>query len=250
MLFNIFVTNQFYLAPMRNYYIYLSLTFLFLFSSCVSNKKFVYLQGSQDFTNISTNYEPIIQNDDVLSIVVSTLEIEASAPFNSTSYLVDNEGKIDFPVIGSLVVSGFSIKELKNMLKLKLASHLIDPVINIKILNFKVTVLGDVLQPGVKPFFNHRVTLFDAIGASGDLSAFGKRYNILIIRDIQGLKTFNRVDITKAEFVNSPFYYLDQNDIIYVEQRKAKINTTALPSLPLYASIFSLLLTVTLLITK
>ena len=105
-------------------------------------------------------------------------------------------------------------------------------------------------QPGIKSFNNHRVTLFDAIGASGDLTVFAKRYNILIVRDIQGLKTFNRVDITKADFVNSPFYYMDQNDLVYVEQRKAKIDTTALPSLPLYASIFSLLLTVTLLVTK
>lgn len=235
---------------MKNYFFYISIIFLFLFSSCVSKKKFVYLQGSQDFNDISTNYEPIIQNDDVLSIVVSTQEVDASAPFNSASYLVDNEGKIDFPVIGNIQVSGFSIKELKNLLKQKLAAHLIDPVINIKILNFKVTVLGDVASPGVKSFGNHRVTLFDAIGASGDLTVYAKRFNILIVRDNQGLKTFNRVDITKADFVNSPFYYLDQNDLIYVEQRKAKIDTTALPSLPLYASVFSLLLTLTLLVTK
>lgn len=233
---------------MKNYYIYI--TIIFLFSSCVSKKKFVYLQGSQDFSNLSSNYEPIIQNDDVLSIVVTTLEADASAPFNSPSYLVDNEGKIDFPVIGSLQVSGYSIKELKNLLKQKLAAHLIDPVVNIRILNFKVTVLGDVASPGVKSFGNSRVTLFDAIGASGDLTVYAKRHNLLIVRDNQGLKTFNRVDITKADFVNSPFYYLDQNDLIYVEQRKAKIDTTALPSLPLYASVFSLLLTITLLVTK
>jgi len=235
---------------MKKYFFFISIIFLFLFTSCVSKKKFVYLQGSQDFNDISTNYEPIIQNDDVLSIVVSTLEVDASAPFNSSSYLVDNEGKIDFPVIGNLQVSGYSIKELKNLLKQKLAAHLVDPVVNVKILNFKVTVLGDVGNPGLKTFANHRVTLFDAIGASGDLTVYAKRYNILIIRDNQGLKTFNRVDITKADFVNSPFYYLDQNDLIYVEQRKAKIDTTALPSLPLYASIFSLLLTLTLLVTK
>jgi len=235
---------------MKNYYIYLSFIFIILFSSCVSKKKFVYLQGSQDFSNVSVNYEPIIQNDDMLSIVVTTQEVEAAAPFNSPSYLVDNEGKIDFPVIGNIQVSGFSIKELKNMLKQKLAAHLIEPVINIKILNFKVTVLGDVVNPGVKSFGNHRVTLFDAIGASGDLTVFAKRYNILIVRDIQGLKTFNRVDITKADFVNSPFYYLDQNDLIYVEQRKAKIDSSAIPNLSIYVSIFSFLLTITLLVTK
>ncbi|GAA4076244.1 polysaccharide biosynthesis/export family protein [Flavobacterium cheonanense] len=235
---------------MKNYFFYISILFLFLFSSCASKKKFVYLQGSQDFSNVSTNYDPIIQNDDLLSIVVATQEVDAAAPFNLPNYLVDNEGKIDFPVIGTIQVSGYSTKELKSMLKQKLAAHLIDPVINIKILNFKVTVLGDVANPGVKSFINHRVTLFDAIGASGDLTVFAKRYNILIVRDIQGLKTFNRVDITKADFVNSPFYYMDQNDMVYVEQRKAKIDASALPNLPIYASIFSLLLTVTLLVTK
>ncbi|WP_298392019.1 polysaccharide biosynthesis/export family protein [Flavobacterium sp.] len=235
---------------MKNYFLYFTIVFVFLFSSCVSKKKFVYLQGAQDFGTVSSNYDPIIQNDDLLSIVVSTLEPDAAVPFNTPSYLVDNEGKIDFPVVGSIQVAGYSIKELKNMLKQKLASQLVDPVINIRILNFKVTVLGDVLQPGMKTFLNHRVTLFDAIGGSGDLTAFGKRYNILIVRDIQGLKTFNRVDITKADFVNSPFYYLDQNDLVYVEQRKAKIDATALPNLPLYVSVLSFLLTVTLLVTK
>lgn len=235
---------------MKNHFFYISILFLLLFSSCVPKKKFVYLQGSQDFNNVSTNYDPIIQNDDLLSIAVSAQEADAAGPFNSSSYLVDNEGKIDFPVIGTIQVSGYSIKELKSMLKQKLATHIIDPVINIKILNFKITILGDVVSPGVKTFGNHRVTLFDALGSSGDLSVYAKRNNILIVRDIQGLKTFNRVDITKADFVNSPFYYLDQNDLVYVEQRKAKIDTTALPSLPLYASIFSLLLTVTLLVTK
>lgn len=235
---------------MKNYFFYISIIFLFLFSSCASKKKFVYLQGSQDFSNVSTNYDPIIQNDDLLSIVVTTQEVEAAAPFNLPSYLVDNEGKIDFPVIGNIQVSGYSIKELKSMLKQKLATHLIDPVINIKILNFKVTVLGDVAGPGIKSFDNHRVTLFDAIGASGDLTIFAKRNNVLIVRDIQGLKTFNRIDITKADFVNSPFYYLDQNDLVYVEQRKSKINSAALPTISLYASLFGLLLTSTILLTR
>lgn len=235
---------------MKNYFLYISILFLFLFSSCVSKKKFVYLQGSQDFNNVSANYDPIIQNDDLLSIVVTTQEVDAAVPFNLPDYLVDTEGKIDFPVVGSLKVSGFSIKELKNLLKQKLSAYLIDPVINIKILNFKVTVLGDVAGPGIKPFANHRVTLFDAIGASGDLTIFAKRNNVLIIRDLQGLKTFNRVDITKADFVNSPFYYLDQNDVVYVEQRKSKMNSVALPTISLYASIFGLLLTSTILLTR
>ncbi len=90
---------------MKNYYFYISIIFLVLFSSCVSKQKFVYLQGSQEFSNVSTNYDPIIQNDDLLSIIVTTQEVEAATPFNLPNYLVDNEGKIDFPVIGNIEVS-------------------------------------------------------------------------------------------------------------------------------------------------
>jgi len=229
----------------------------------MSKKKIVYLQGNQNVSNSSANYEPIIQNDDRLSIRISTLEPEAAVPFNldsgsnSTSgtnvnagYLVDSKGTIDFPVLGTVQVAGFSIEQLKLLLKEKLSKYLIDPVINIRILNFKVTVLGAVGGAGVKTFQNERVTLLDALAEAGDLTIFGKRHNILIVRDFQGLKTFNRVDITKADFVNSPFYYLDQNDVIYVEERKAKIDASALPNLPLVVSVISFLVTLTILISK
>lgn len=239
-----------------------------LFSSCMSKKKIVYLQGSQDFNNISTNYEPIIQNDDRISIKITTLEPEAAVPFNIenvlnnannsnsvnnnsiSSYLVDGKGTIDFPVIGTISISGFTIDQVKTMLKEKLAVYLKDPVINIRLLNFKVTVLGDVASPGIKAFSSNRVTLFDALGASGDLSIFGKRNNILLVRDFQGVKTFNRIDITKADFVNSSFYYLDQNDVVYVEARKAKIDANALPNLGLIISVVSFLTTMLFLVIK
>lgn len=239
-----------------------------LFSSCMSKKKIVYLQGSQDFNNISTNYEPIIQNDDRISIKITTLEPEAALPFNIenvlnnannsnsvnnnsiSSYLVDGKGTIDFPVIGTISISGFTIDQVKTMLKEKLAVYLKDPVINIRLLNFKVTVLGDVASPGIKAFSSNRVTLFDALGASGDLSIFGKRNNILLVRDFQGVKTFNRIDITKADFVNSSFYYLDQNDVVYVEARKAKIDANALPNLGLIISVVSFLTTMLFLVIK
>lgn len=239
-----------------------------LFSSCMSKKKIVYLQGSQDFNNISTNYEPIIQNDDRISIKITTLEPEAAVPFNIenvlnnannsnsvnnnsiSSYLVDGKGTIDFPVLGTISISGFTIDQVKTMLKEKLAVYLKDPVINIRLLNFKVTVLGDVASPGIKAFSSNRVTLFDALGASGDLSIFGKRNNILLVRDFQGVKTFNRIDITKADFVNSSFYYLDQNDVVYVEARKAKIDANALPNLGLIISVVSFLTTMLFLVIK
>lgn len=229
-----------------------------LFTSCLSKKKILYLQGSQDYKDVSGNYEPIIQNDDKLSIIVTSLEIEAAAPFNlnrgqisnssdsssgaGSTYLVDNKGNIEFPVLGTISVSGYSVNELKLLLKQKLLDYIKDPVVNILITNFKVTVLGEVNSPGVKSYSNHRITLLDVLGSSGDLTYFGKRDNILIMRDYQGIKSFNRVDITKADFVNSPFYYLDQNDVIYVEPRKAKIDSTALPNLPIIVTVTTFLL--------
>ncbi len=231
---------------MKKMFFYLCISSLLLLGSCISKKKIIYFQGQQDYNAISNNYDPLIQRDDRLSIVVSSIEVAAAQPFNlvvsangMSSYLVDSTGKIDFPVLGTILVEGYSIQELKVVLKEKLAIYLKNPVINISIENFKVTVLGDVSSPGIKTFTNHRVTLLDVLGASGDLSIFGKRNNILIIRDFQGLKSFNRVDITKASFVSSPFYYLDQNDVVYVEQRKAKIDASALPNLPLIFSLIS-----------
>ncbi len=243
------------------------------FSSCISNKDFVYLQGTQNVITSSFNYEPIIQNDDRLSIRVNTLEHEASVPFNledsksnsvnltnipntngnnssNIGYLVDEKGTIDFPVIGTISVAGFTIAQVKIFLKEKLSIYLKDPIINIQLLNFKVTVLGDVGSPGIKTFNSNRVTLLDAIGASSDLTLFGKRKNILLIRDFQGVKTFNRIDITKADFVNSPYYYLDQNDVIYIESRKAKVDASALPNLGLIISVVSFITTLLFLVIK
>jgi len=248
---------------MNKYSICAILLFSILASSCLSKKKVVYLQGSQNYNSVSVNYEPIIQNDDKISIVVSSNENEAAAPFNLSSitnaadassgmvYLVDNKGNIEFPVIGTLSVSGYSLNELKETLKKKLSVYFKNPpVVNVVITNFKVTVLGDVKAPGIKTFANHRVTILEAIGAAGDLTIFGKRNNVLIVRDFQGIKSFNRVDLTRADLVSSPFYYLDQNDVIYVEERKAKIDATALPNLPIIVSVFSFLTTIVLLVTR
>jgi polysaccharide export outer membrane protein len=231
----------------------------------MSKKKIVYLQGSQNISNASSNYEPIIQRDDRIAIIVSSIDTESVVPFNlisaqnqgsiqgqyQTSYLVDSKGTIDFPIVGKLNVEGYTIDELKLLLKEKLMPYFkVEPVVNVTLLNFKVSVLGAVNAPGLKKFDNNRVTLLEAIASSGDLTIYGKRQNILIIRDFQGIKTFNRVDITKADFVNSPFYYLDQNDLIFVEERKAKIDASAFPNLPLAFSILGFLTTIILLVTK
>ena len=253
---------------MKNQYIALIIIAL-LTSSCVPSKEILYLQGSQNSQNSSTNYEPLIQKDDLLFINISSSQAEAVAPFNldsqskditsSTSgfsnqkqtYLVDNMGNIEFPIIGTLNAAGYSVNEFRDFLKNKLKNYVSDAVINIRIVNFKVTVTGEVGQPGVVSTNSQRFTLFDALAMSGDLTLYGRRNNILIVRDFQGVKSYNRVDITKADFVNSPFYYLDQNYLIYVEPKKTKINSTAIgTNIPFIVSVVGLLITTTLIVTK
>jgi polysaccharide biosynthesis/export protein len=250
----------------------ISLLFLLLLAftqvSCVSKKKYYYLQGDYNMGNAAANYEPIIQKDDRISIVVMTYQRELSEPFNfsmggngnvgggnimnnpNAGYLVDSEGTIDFPTLGKLSVAGYTIEQLRLMLTDKLKAYLVDPIINIRILNFKVTVLGAVLNPGVKSFNTNRVTILDVLAESGDVSPFGRRQEVMVIRDYQGVKSFNTIDLTKADLVNSPFFYMDQNDVVYVRERKAKIDATALPNLPIIVSSISFLTTMVLLLTR
>jgi polysaccharide export outer membrane protein len=255
---------------MKKIAIYFSV--FFLVTSCVSRKKIVYLQGSQNSENSSYNYEPLIQKDDILYINISTDEPSASVPFNldeqavsmdgaanssnnfaveKQTYLVDTMGNIDFPIIGTISVAGYSLNDVKGILKEKLSLYLKNPVINLRIMNFKVTVLGEVTKPGEVRVQSQRITLLDALSSSGDMTIYGRRDNVLLIRDFQGIKSFNRIDLTKADFVNSPFYYLDQNDVIYVEPRKSKIDSTTFGSnLTTIISLLGFVLTTTLILTK
>ena len=236
-------------------------------SSCLSKKRIVYLQGQQKESSDQANYEPLIQNDDMLSITILSSESELATPFNidqmqnngvssnsntlRTTYLVDNNGEIDFPVLGKIKVAGYTKSFLKQYLNERLAIYLKDPIINIRIINFKVSVLGEVNRPGIFQITSDRVTLLEVLANAGDLTLYGKRDNILIIRDYLGTKTYNRVDITKADFVNSPFYYLDQNDVVYVEPRKAKIDSTAVgTNIGTIISILGFVITTTLILTR
>ena len=251
---------------MKNKNALLLLFALLILNSCIPKKNVVYLQGNQNKQGAPANYEPIIQQDDMLYIHISSAVSEAVAPFNldsssgaamssfefqKQSYLVSNGGTIDFPVLGTITVGGLSIEAIKSVLREKLLVYVKDPVINIRLLNFKVSVLGEVTRPGIITVTSQRLTLLEAITQAGDLTLYGKRENILLIRDFQGTKSYNRIDITKADFVNSPFYYLDQNDVIYVEPRKAKIDSTAIGgNVVTIISILSFLITTTLILTK
>jgi polysaccharide export outer membrane protein len=148
-------------------------------------------------------------------------------------------------------VGGLSRTEVMQLLESKISKYIKNPIINIRLMNFKISVQGEVTLPGTYTVSSERITLIEAITMAKDLTIYGKRDNILIIREVNGVKAYNRVDITKADFINSPFYYLAQNDVVYVEPNKTRINGAAVGSnTGVIISVTSLLITViTLIIT-
>jgi polysaccharide export outer membrane protein len=158
---------------------------------------------------------------------------------------------IDFPVLGKLKISGLTRSEVTQMFQDKIGVFIKNPIINFRITNFKVAVQGEVNQPGTYTINSERVTLIEALTMAKDLTIYGKRNNILVIREIEGVKSYNRIDITKADFMSSPFYYLAQNDVIYVEPNKNRVNGAAIGSnTGVLISITSILITlITLIIT-
>ena len=237
---------------------------VFLLVSCASKKDMIYYQdvdtlGSKEKSN---SYEIKIQPDDLLliSVYAEDPEIAKSFSMNTTtataaggaegsSYLVDANGFINFPTLGKLKVSGLSRTEVLQLLDDRISKYIKKPIISLRITNFKISVQGEVIAPGSYPIASERITLIEALSLAGDLSVYGKRDTILIIREVDGVKTFNRVDITKSGFMNTPFYYLAQNDVVYVEPNQNKINAAAVnPSIGLVFSVISILITLTTLI--
>ena len=247
----------------------LSLLFvLFLTTSCASRKELVYLQGGSN-TKELVSYEPVLQPDDVVMIVVSSENPEVAAPYNlkaitvqgdtengigaqrMQTYILDKEGKIEFPLLGTISLSGLTKTQAVAKLKELLKDHVNDAVINFRILNFKITVLGEVQKPGTYPVTSERITLLEAIGMSGDLTIYGNRTNVLLIREKNGTKTMERIDLTKSDFLNSSAYYLSQNDVVYVEPNKTRINSSAIgPNLTVGISALSLIVTIIALTLK
>jgi polysaccharide export outer membrane protein len=248
--------------------------FILLLFSCASRKDSVYYQNIDTLSSDKSNsYEIKIQPDDLLSIIVSADDPETAIPFNLStisvpsvingaamsargqesmqSYLVDASGTIDFPVLGKLKVGGLSRTEVMQLLEAKISKYIKNPIINLRLMNFKVSVQGEVTMPGTYAVASDRITLIEALSMAKDLTIYGKRDTVLIIRELNGVKSYHRVDITKADFINSPFYYLAQNDVVYVEPNKTRINGAAVgANTGVIISITSLLITlVTLIVT-
>lgn len=208
-------------------------------TSCATKQDVVYFQNAKSFeTIVDTNtFIAKLKVGDVVSIYVSTLDQTVTQPYNlirSTGsqggelidYLIDVEGNIDYPVLGKIKLIGLTVEEAKALFKKKFAEGqlLKDPVIIFRVLNFRITVAGEVRNPGVYPVTGERISILEALGMAGDLNIKGRRDNVLIVRDFNGAKTYTRIDLTNKEVFNSPVYYLTQNDYVYVEPNNSAIS--------------------------
>ncbi len=209
---------------------------LALLASCSSRKEIVYFQDAEKLDNmkILTKFEPVIEVNDILSINVSSLNDEVVEPFrmdlgNQQSggggsqsqalegYLVDIDGNIPFPVLGKIPVATKSRSELEAFLTKEIKAYVTDAVVAVRIINFRVVVLGEAGSETVVEVKNERMSIPELFATVGGISYNGKRKNILVIRETDGVKSVGRVDITSADVFSNPYYYLKQNDIVYVE---------------------------------
>ena len=248
-------------------YVYASLVasaFLGLNTSCVSPKTIVYFQGdssrysSQEITQM---YVPLIQPNDILSIVVGSLNAEANEVFNTPNlftmastnysatgggakvqplgYLVDSDGSIEVPLVGKVKIGGLRTTDAADTIRTRLMSYLKEPSVIVRNLNFKISVLGEVKLPAVYVIPDEKITLPEVLSLAGDLTIYGNRSNVMIIREENGKREYARLDMTSREVFNSPYYYLHKNDVIYVEPVKSKMLDTdsRIRTVPLIATI-------------
>ena len=244
----------------------LFLILLICFFSCGSRKEIVYLQDidAKSSYESAKSYDPKLQADDLLSIVVSAESPEVTVPFNIPdiegndaknrgfkTYLIDNTGYIDFPIIGKIKLGGLTRAEASTKLIAAISEYIKAPTVTIRIVNYKVSVLGEVNNPGSFNIPGERITILEALSLAGDLSIYGKRDNILVIREIEGKKTYTRLNLTQADIFESPFYYLSQNDVVFIEPNKTKINASKIGAdTTLTISAISLLITITVLLVR
>lgn len=245
------------------------IVFLVFLSSCASRNELVYLQ--QDSIALKTNQEPIyskLQPGDVLAISVTSDDVRATIPFNQMSnynvtgnlqannpfiptYIIDNFDQIDFPKIGKITIGGMTRAQAIEKLKSEVSKYIVNPGISMEHRNFRVTVLGEVKTPGNFPITTDRITILEALGLAGDLTINGVRKNVLVIREENGVKKEFRIDLTKREALNSPVFYLAQNDVIYVEPNGAKIQSSKYTqNTSIFVSIASVIITVISVLTR
>lgn len=253
---------------------------LFFLSSCSSKKKLDYLQNVESVALEASikNAKSTIQPNDQLVILVTAKDMDVVKPFNqnfssgqilqyssasnnlptqnqvSTSgptYIVDSQGNIEFPVIGKINTENKTTEELRDVLKKEISKYVLNPQVSVKNTNYKITVLGEVNRPGTYNIPEAQTTLLEVLGLAGDLTIYGNRDDILVLRNIDGTMTKERIDLTRADFINSPYFYLKQNDVIIVSPNETKQKTSRLdPNTGIYISVASIVVTILALIFK
>ena len=260
---------------MKKYVILLAVIFL---ASCQSYKKVPYLQDAEVINQaqqLETLYDAKIMPKDLLTIVVSCTNPELAVPFNLTvaspisvsagnssltnqpslqQYLVDNEGRINFPVLGTLKVGGLTKSQAEQLIVNNLKPYIKEnPIVTVRMSNYKISVLGEVARPGTFTITNEKVNLLEALAMAGDMTVWGLRDNVKLIReDANGKQEIHTLDLNKAETILSPYYWLQQNDVVYVTPNKAKArnsdigNSTSLwfSATSILVSLASLLVTI------
>ena len=237
-----------YYVYLRKFLIFLSLTVLI--TSCVSRKDVTYFQAASlekdnEVRELQSKYIAKIQPGDILQIIVSSLSPEASAMFNpfppqintyqnsqtnnlppANGYLVDPQGDITLPLVGKVQLKDLSTTAATELITDKLNKYLQQPTVSMRILNYKVSVMGEVNRPSVYTIPNEQITLPEALSLAGDLTIYGMRNNIMVIRETDGKREFARVDLTRRDLFSSPYYYLHANDVVYVEPTKGKVTSS------------------------
>jgi polysaccharide export outer membrane protein len=232
-----------------------SLVILALMGGCASSKKIAYLQGSENMTEgeyaqTTPLYDARIMPKDLLTITVTTTDPEASKPFNLLTptvttgitagggqgqlqtYLVDNNGQITFPVIGKITVKGLTKNEAEDKVKGLLKTYLKeDPVVTVRFVNYKISVIGEVSRPNTFTISNEKVNIFEALAMAGDMTIWGQRDNVKVLReDVEGNKRVIMMDLNDPYVIFHPDFYLQQNDVVYVEPNKVKAKNSEIGS--------------------
>jgi polysaccharide export outer membrane protein len=236
--------------------------------SCATKKQILYFQDvdSLDQAAINQTFEPIIEPNDILHISLSSIDKEVILPFQRITglennlgndnaglqgYLVDGNGMIRFPVVGDVEVGGKTRGDVERAIKTRLSEYVKDVVVDVRIMNFKVTVLGQVNNPGVFSVKDERITLPEAIGLAGDLTLDGKRNEVVVVREENGKRKVGRIDLTQTDFFNSPFYFLKQNDVVYVEPSLKGVKKSGfLPDIPAMLSLVTVILSTVIILTR
>lgn len=228
---------------------------ILMLASCASSKKVAYFQNAVDGVVERSEglYDAKIMPKDILTITVSTTNPEAATPFNLTisntlnatgqmysgsgvlqTYLVDNNGEIEYPVVGNIKVAGLTKNECQELVKSKIKAFLAedeDPIVTVRMSSYRVTIIGEVRSPGVIPVGTEKMSILEALASAGDLTIYGKRDNVMLIREeANGQKTVHRLNLNDANIISSPYYYLQQNDIVYVEPNGVQAKNSAIGS--------------------